>query len=42
MIPYLPQQAISFKTPHERITRNVVNEVNREKIGHDAEIYLRG
>ena len=41
MIPHLRTQTISFRTPHERITRNVINEINRAKIGHEAEGYLK-
>ena len=41
MIPHLPCQTVSFQTPYERITRNVITEVNRAKIGHEAEEYLK-
>ena len=41
MIPHLPVQAISFRSPHERLTRNVINKINRAKIGHEAETYIK-
>ena len=41
MIPHLPEQVISFRSPHERLTRNVITEVNRAKLGHAAESYLK-
>ena len=41
MIPHLPVQSVSFRSPHERLTRNVINEINRAKIGHEAETYLK-
>ena len=41
IIPHLPTKAISFRSPHERITRNVINEINRAQIGHEAESYLK-
>ena len=42
VIPHLTQQAISFRTPPARLIRNVITEVNRAKLGHAAELYLRG
>ena len=41
MIPHLPVQSVSFRSPHERLTRNVINEINGAKIGHEAETYLK-
>ena len=41
MIPHLPAQAISFRSPHERLTRHTITEINRAKIGHEAENYLK-
>jgi len=40
-IPHLPKQQISLKTPFERITRDVVNQIVRLKTGHEAEKYLQ-
>ena len=42
VIPHLPRQKVSFRSPHERLTRNVILEINRAKIGHQAEQYLQG
>lgn len=41
VIPHLRKQIVSFRTPYERLTRNVVTEINRAKLGHVAEAYLR-
>ena len=41
LIPHLPKQQISLKTPFERITRDVDNEIVRLKTGHEAEKYLQ-
>ena len=37
LIPHLPKQQISLKTPFERITLDVDNEIVRLKTGHEAE-----
>ena len=41
VIPHLPQQKISYRSPFERLTRKLASELNRGKIGHAAECYLK-
>ena len=41
LIPHLPKQQILLRTPFERITRDVDNEILRLKTGHEAEKYLQ-
>ena len=40
-IPHLPLQKVSLKSKFERITNDVFGNINRYKIGHESENWLR-
>lgn len=40
LIPHLPHQKISLKSRYDRLTSNISNNINRYKIGHEAEQWL--
>ena len=40
LIPHLPTQRVSLKSPHDRLTSNIPNNINRYKTGNDAEKWL--
>ena len=40
LIPHLPTQRVSLKSPYYRSTSNISNNINRYKTGHDAERWL--
>ena len=40
-IPHLPLQKISLKTKYDRITNDIGSNINRYKIGHESEKWLK-